>query len=628
MKTKRYGKIIACILAVAFALSAFAACNKNTGGDGGGNGGEPAATGKNIVENGSSEYQIVIPADADSTLSAAVYDFQNFIELSTGVTLAVVDDRGLSFGEDNKYISLGNTEIFKGSGLTITDDMLDSGYYLKTFGNQIVAAAKTSYGSSCAAYDLLGWLIGFECYAEDEQYYEEKSEVALYDFDIKFIPSFDYRALSYYHLNYNINTLYRQRMRLYNKDDAFMSWCHTMVSQYIKKDVYYSAHSDWYAATGDQVCYANEEMRTELIRLLKEEIAANPTKKYITIGAEDNFNECNCAECTAAKEQMGGYGGQQLDFVNKVAKELDPWLQENYPGREVYYTFFAYQTSRSVPDTAEYWNSQELNEHVCVFYAPIELDFSKPLDDEVNRGCYDDLIGWSELLKSKGLTNNIILYTYSIANQTTFAPLDNFGISEQHYKVFATTGVQFIYDQAYSNTEIAAFEPLDCYTQSKMMYDVSLSYNDLVNDFMAHYYDGAEQDMFNYYNFVRAWYKHLEATAGLNGVFSTQLITTQYWTVSVLKKMIGYLDDALRSVEAVKETDPERYETLVKRINREKLSPVYIMFELYFDYMTQSEKEEYIALLETCADYDIRYIAEHEHDLEGKIAGWRQQVYA
>ena len=72
-------------------------------------------------------------------------------------------------------ISLGDTNIWTGSGLELTSDLRETGYVMKRMGNTIVCNAKDGVGTVSAVYDMLNYMVGFECYAIDEVYYEEKT---------------------------------------------------------------------------------------------------------------------------------------------------------------------------------------------------------------------------------------------------------------------------------------------------------------------------------------------------------------------------------------------------------------------------------------------------------------------
>ena len=194
-------RIISLALAAFMACSFLASCKGK--GDSGQNGGETnlieveamlpetiAETGKYIVENGSSEYTIVIPLEAGQILQSAASELQGFIEKASGARLPIENDANYTFNQETKVISLGDTSIWQGSGLELSADLRQTGYIMKRMGDAVVCNALDGVGTTAAVYDMLNYLVGFECYAADEVYYEEKTTLPLLDFNIKFIHRF------------------------------------------------------------------------------------------------------------------------------------------------------------------------------------------------------------------------------------------------------------------------------------------------------------------------------------------------------------------------------------------------------------------------------------------------------
>ena len=281
MKNKVWIKITAAILSVT-ALITSAACGKNEAKtDGAINYEKPAAmlpesiasAGVNIVENGTTEYKIVVPEDADALISFAASEMQNFIKESTGVTLAITGDSGLEFDVAAKYISIGQTSVYKGCGLTIEKNMGDTGYFMKRFGNTLVIVAKNSNGSLSAVYDFLNYEIGLEVYATDELAYESKTVVPLLDYDIKFVPVLDRRKILAE--AFDASDVYTKRMRLWSWFGLgeWITFAHTTVSTFLPKDRYYDSKPEWYSESGTQVCYSNAEMRAEMEESIKSYIS-------------------------------------------------------------------------------------------------------------------------------------------------------------------------------------------------------------------------------------------------------------------------------------------------------------------------------------------------------------------
>ena len=60
----------------------------------------------------------------------------------------IVSDNGLTFNPQDKYISVGNTEILATSGVAVEQDKLTSdGYRIVTKGNTVIIAGPSDYGT-------------------------------------------------------------------------------------------------------------------------------------------------------------------------------------------------------------------------------------------------------------------------------------------------------------------------------------------------------------------------------------------------------------------------------------------------------------------------------------------------
>ena len=595
------------------------------------------ATGINVIENGKSDYKIVVSATADDNIKAIASEIQYFYEASSGVELPIVLDTDLTFDDTERYISLGNTTVFQGSGLEITADLRETGYIMKRIGNTLICNGKNSNATISAGYDMLNYTIGLEFYAADEIYYEEKTTIPLLDYDIKFIPTVDIREFRTRVVSADATFARRMRMFSWFGTGTWLTFGHTTVSRYLPTSTYGIAHPDWYNASQTQVCYANEEMRLEMVERIKSEIAANPYGIYVMIGHEDNMDMCECTACVEARAMMGGYGGQELDFTNKVAKDVDKWLADNYPEREIKFLFFAYQTSAEPPakwdaEQNKYvpvWDGFEVHESVNVMYCPIDAEFSKPFSSIENSTQYQQLCGWSDLFASQGRNNHIVIWTYSIPAYSYMAPQNNFGVYAEHYKTMADMGVNYIMDQGVYDSSTPTFEALKIYTQCKTMYRSDLDFNELVEDFIAHYYGAAAEGMTKYYNFFRSYYKYLENNKALSGGIFFDTTLKDFWSYEVLQEMYQMVEDCIGQLDSIKESDPERYQVLYDRVRREQITPMYLMFEHYLNLLTQEQKETYWSNLSYyCAKFEITNRRESDNaGLTQKIAQWKTEIF-
>lgn len=597
-------------------------------------------SGINLVENNSTEYRILYEMNGPACVNFAANELQTFIALSSGVTIPAAQDTGEAFDGHTKVISLGNTNIFKTSGLEITDDMLNTGYYLKRMENTLIINAKDGNGVANAIYDMLHYTIDLEIYADDEIDYKKTDRVPLLDFNIKHIPYIDIRDV----LMKSLSTQYRRRMKLFTGEGTgqWISFAHTVITKYLPRATYYTDHPDWYNSTGTQVCYSNEEMRHEMAKRIEQDIVSHPDGKFVMIGHEDNFDMCNCTKCVAERANYGGYGGQELHFTNLIAEEVDAWLTDNIPGREVTYVFFAYQTSALPPIKTEIVNGVEkavvdsngnyqtiydfkIRNNVAVFYCPIEADFSKPFDQNNNGTQYDQLKGWSDIFHSYNLYSNILIWSYSLSVRNYMIPFNNFGVVQDAYEFYQKLGACYVMEQCNHDSGIPCFSALRIYTYSKLLYEPNLDYNSLVDDFAHHYYGEATSEFLEYFYFIRALY----GMKNVSGSIWASMETTEIWSLPTLEYIMSIFDRAFKAIEPLKKSNPSRFNVLNDRLRRERMTPIFLLFRLYMAFLTQEQKEEYIEDFAFYANkYEIIQTGEAENNLEGIIQGWKSSIYA
>lgn len=648
-------KFISALLLLVLLLTVFTGCDKGKTDD-------PVTPTKTqikktditIVDNGLTDYRVVIPSGASSYISTAASELVGFIEEATGVRLPVTTD-GEEFSTASKVISLGKTTVFESSGVKLTEKLRETGYVMQRRGNTLLINAKDDNGVISAVYDMLGYSLGLEFYSYDEYVLEHTSTLYLLDFDLEFIPSIDMRDI----MMRSLNTSYRQRMRLYTGAGYghWITFAHTTtgaseaknngsdLNGFLPYSVYGEAHKDWYDDTHTQLCYSNAEMRAEFVEQVKLRIAKNPDGKYLMIGHEDNFDMCLCDHCKAERDLYGGYGGQELHFTNLVAEAVDAWLADNYPDREIFYVFFAYQTSQEPPikrttvdgkevgvkdENGKYiphYADLRIRKNVMVMYCPIDSDFSRDFSETNNTTQYTQLKGWSDLYAAQGLSNNIIVWGYSLAVYNYFIPLYNFGTYKAHYQFYQDCGVHYIDDQAYSSSGIPCFEAMQIYVQSKLMYDTSLNYNDLCYDFIEHYYGSAAETFKQYFDFFRAYYEYLAETKSINGSIWQEMGKADFWPTEVVQQLMDYLDQCLADIEPLKETDSARWQLLNDRLRRERLTPIYMMFMFHMNELPHDKQVEYLADMKTYTKkYEILETRESARDVTTLIETWEAQI--
>lgn len=605
-----------------------------------------------FVKDGASNYTVLVTEDADSNVRFVANEIQLFVEMATGAVLPIVtEDANATYSDSDYIIALGNTSLFQQTGLQLTTDMGQTGYYAKRYGNAVVLNATNSNGVASAVYEFLRQAIDLEVYSVDEFDYTESTTVMLPDIDVKGIPDIDVRRLLIKSV-YN-DSQYNLRVGFYSDNTPFGIWAafaHTTITDFLPLDTYYNDHPDWYAADKSQVCYANDEMRAEMVNVIKQRLTKNDEALYIQIGHEDNLEMCECDKCKAEREKYGGYSGQELNFTNKIAREVNEWLEEAYPGRTVKFVFFAYGSNQTPPiktkievvDGVEkevavldengrcipYYDDFTIEDDVMVMYAPVDGDFSKGFSEKENGSAYEQVRGWRDLFLREGREDGIIIWSYTLYCYGYFVPFYQYGSSKTQYQFYKDLGVSYVMDQGQYDSNTPCFEALRIYTMSKLMQDTSLDYNELAYDFIDHYYGPAGDTFKQYFDFFRSYYKQLDVAYGLNGTIKFDVEDPKYWPTGVIDKMFEYLNQCLQDIEPLKQTDYDRWSVLNDRIRRERLTPIYLMFQLHINEVPLDVREEYYNDMVTYTrKYEIMESHESSMNIDQLIEDWSAKLF-
>lgn len=592
------------------------------------------STGINIVENGKSDYVIVIPDGNDYATNVAASELNTFLELSSGVTLEIVVDSDLDEVEDAKYISLGETTLLESAGILVTKEELgESGYVMKTIDDTLYIAGVTDatyHGTIYGVYEWLEYTIDYHFYAADEFVYEEMDTIPLYEFDEKYRPSIDVREIGFKEVT--SDSLYAWRVKSFDSSQTvWNTFAHTMITVYLPYATYGAEHPDWYTPGGDQLCLSNEEVLQEMISRVQNGLDSDTESPYVMIGREDNSTICTCDKCAETMQKYGGnFSGVELEFTNKIAEAVDEYVAQNYPDRVVKYFFFAYGPTLTAP--AEYdeesktykpvYEETKIHENVGVMIAPIGMDFAKSPTDTVNASAYQAMKAWSDLLGKK----NITIWNYCANFKSYMFNANNFGIIQEYYRFYEDIGTVAIFDQGHWNANAPTFAAMRIYCQAELGWDSSQNYEDLAMDFIEQYYGDAADAIKGYYHFIRAYYKNLDENDNSTGMIYYLLDDKNLWPMETVQTIMSYMDDALEAIEPMKETDPERYEVLQSRIQRERLSPLYMMLQYYIGQLSDEDKAAYIADFEKYSTmFGITNTGEfYYNDITTYIEGWKK----
>lgn len=559
-----------------------------------------------LFKGGRSDYKIVLPSNPTAIEQEAASDLVRFLRQSTDFSFSVISDSGITWSEEDKYLSLGQNNLFISSGLSFDEQVYGSdGYEINTIGNTVfMTGAKGifSYGTLYAIQDFLKYHIGYAFYAADEITIEKHTEIKLKALEIKEVPSFKNRALG-------VDRVYGDgsaRNGLRTKTPSSSEWIifgHGNETHILPERTYYESHPDWYGPMSSnghrQLCFTNMDMRAEYIKRVKYYIDEFPNGKYIEFGQNDGMQFCQCANCSALMEKYdGAISGVQLEFANYVVDELNKYTAEKYPGRELLYMTFAYQNTERPPviydaEKDEYLPMSEdcvPHENLTVMVAPCTVRYGYEYDHPKNISSYEFLRGWDAICDEE-----LFLWAYDFYDYDSLIAFDAFGAMERTYEIYKENGVTYLYEEGGAGRKRVGFESMRAYVRSKLMWNVNLKVDDLVDEFIAAYYKDAAAEIREYYDLLQLWQATLRDKYGIAGsVTDYPMAKQEYWPAELVSRFESILKKAYDKIEPLKDTDPETYEKLFLRIKEEEIMPAYIQLMFYSGHYSKSQLVEKI----------------------------------
>ena len=585
--------------------------------------------GKYIVNNSRTDYSVVIPKDYNKNELTAAQTLSSYLNNSTGAKFGVVSDSDISSGMH--YISLGRTSLFSNEFKDLDKSRLDdkiSSYFISTRNDNLYIYSnpeERGEGTLYGAYDLLHYLVDYEYYASDEIYFTMKTSINLLNFKDFFIePTFDGRSIGNFHLIHNQDVCDHYRVINQYRGTEWVSelYGHGQVTKFVRPQdklngrTLHESHPDWFSnqsaevadTTNNQLCWsAGEELEDYVVNRFIEFFQKYKEATYFMFGQEDNPGHfCNCERCQKAmKDYAVNYAGLQIVFMNHVIEKTEKWLQENQPGRQVRYVIFGYYGTKDAPCVASGGTWVPANEYVIpnnklyILYAPITCSFAVPLENEYyNSSTYLELKQWNAVAGGR-----IMVYYYDTNFTHYFANFYNFGTVKAMYQTARKQGVTYMYTQGATDTNTACFSDMREYVESKLMWNIDLDYEELVKDFMKHFYAEAWEDIYEYYQTVKDRLTQYHVSTNNGGGIYTDIANATIYPYSILRYFTKLIYQALDKIEGYKDTNPERYSTLKARIMREYLSIIYLKVTLSKAELTQEEIKEMKEIFKTYTGY-------------------------
>ena len=592
-----------------------------------------------------SKYMILVPAGTMSAHYAApvkyaANELKKLFEEATGASIDIREETG-NETTNGKYIALGDTKL--GSSVTLSETK-ETASVVKTVGNTIVVKGVTDEGTMYGTYEWLASLLGYEYYAKDT-YSLTKDAVTLINsttanWDTSYLPDIEYSISPSEDISTNDNLLNRYRMNNWYSDIMVVNGgrIHNTFNILPPFDNMESAetagnyknHPKWYTSNDRgiwgygtleypddygrncpyELCFnargdGNEysTMVSTAVQAYTDALTADKTLTKASLSIRDNVIWCKCEVC---KEENGT--DSAIGFLNDVCAGIRTWLTENNDPRKDTFRmiFLAYYTTGAAPTT-----ETTLDPYIDVWFAESFAVYTLPMNDASAAGetatAWTNLQAWANLLnQSQNCTNgvrnnNLLVWTYNSNMYTLLAPYDSFNSMRVNYGLFKGLNVDSVYN--YTDAAMSGWAALKKYLASQLAWNATpddTAWNAWIDNFFTNAYGAGATQM-------QAWFEnyltyedtithkfniaHNVESNPIKGSIYQDVATSEFFTKDILNTWLGYADAALNALD---KNDP-KYQTYYNNIALERLSPIYLMLEIYGDELDKQTKTGYVA---------------------------------
>ena len=570
-----------------------------------------------FVVSGQSDYKVIV-AEGEENQTAADY-IVRYVEMATGCRLEYANSEEYTSG--GKFIVFNDKLLLQKAELSMPqEDLGNTGCYIKTSGDNVFLMTAHPDGARYAVIAFLKHVLGLEIYGQDTFRYT-KDGSTMPDMEIVEKPDIDTILLGNWRDTFSKDAMYLMGYSDYKS--LFLSIQghdnHTSLL-YMPVDTYYNEHPTWYSSQKDQLCYTAggdpeelEALVSEAARLMLENIEANPGISAGQFTMADTWTSCQCDGCKASAQKYGTRSAAVIQFTNKLSRKIQSGLQKiaDENGTEkrdftlylmAYHMFVEPPVIKNADGSYTPTDDSVIcDEEVGVVYAPIEALYIHNFYEQENVDSAEMMKAWSTL------SSKMYYWLYQTNYAGYLYPFDSWDSDTENLRFCYENNVDIVMLQGQHNMACSTgFTSLKVYTDSLAAMDLSLSYQDMVNDFFQNYYGPAAQPMQQYFEELQSWMRHLAQAYPVEytGRISNELLSGEsYWPRELLLRWQGLIDQAYEALKTA-QIDSGDYETYASHV---KMESIFLRFELISSHsgiysaeqlleMKQSFKEDCMAL--------------------------------
>ncbi len=449
-----------------------------------------------IVQNGESDFAIVIADGADECILTAADELQTYLKKISGAELAIVAE---SEFDGKNAIVLGETALQKSIRDIDCSAIKEDGFRLYSNGDYLLITGEDSRGTLYGVYTFLEEYLGVRWFTPELEVVPESKNVVIDSAIDRLVePSFAVRrndcagTNNAHRARTKMNVSFHYDVPEYGGAMTWVLWDVTLDK--LVPDALFAEHPEYFAMnpdgtrTTDHVCLSNPEVLEIAIRNGRQAILdCEKDSKYIHIGQKDNMNYCHCEKCEEINGRYGSVCSTTILFTNAFADALD----DEFP--DMTFTFYAYnETDRPPADLSLRCNPNVVpvlcGLHKACRSHPITecgaIDGAETFENlftEQYPQIAEDHVNWTKI------ADRTFIYDYTINFLNTAQFFSNFETMQSTMKYMHNIGITgYVYNCG--DGHYAAFNELRNYLLCKLQWDVDADVEYHMNDFLKAYY--------------------------------------------------------------------------------------------------------------------------------------------
>ena len=442
-----------------------------------------------LVNNESTDYRIVVSAQAIPSERYAAEELQTYLQKATGVRLAIVNDGEPSTARE---ILVGESKRLQELKVSLPGAKLGSdGFILRTQGGRLIIAGGKPRGTLNGVYTFLEEQIGVRWFTPELEKVPGTNRLLVAAQDRTHVPVLEYREVFWTEMMRNADFAARHRQngnhyQLAEKHGGRFAVYHPFVHSFdaLVPPGLFKDHPEYFPLIDGQRkggyvqrCLTNPDVLKMSKERVRQWIKDNPQATIISVSQNDTFNYCHCEKCKAIDDAEGTPCATLLNYVNAIAEDIE----KDYP--HVRIDTLAYQYTRTPPKTIR------PRANVIIRLCSIECCFAHPLDacpSEANRRFRDDIIAWQPVAPLLYIWD----YTPNFAHY--LQPFPNFDSLQANVRFFVNHRVKGLFEQGnYSPGGNGEMGPLRSYLLAKLLWNPETDLERHKQEFLAAYFDTA-----------------------------------------------------------------------------------------------------------------------------------------